>query len=186
MNKITRNITLGLFGLLLGLGSISFLNSASASAASLPTTTVVAAIDPATGCDASYSTSKCNACKGLTQVDASQDCGTNGSGVSGIIKGIVSILSYIVGVAAVIMVILAGFKYVTSAGDSGRISSAKSTLVYALVGLAIAALAQVLVHLVLTQATNAASPTACPYVIKNQSGAAIKGLTTDNALCQKP
>jgi hypothetical protein len=184
MNKITRNITLGLFGLLLGLGSISFLNSASASAVSLPVTTVAAAIDPTTGCPTDYSASKCNACKGLSQVDASQDCKTNGSGVSGIIKGIVSILSYIVGVAAVIMVILAGFKYVTSAGDSGRISSAKNTLVYALVGLAIAALAQVLVHLVLSNAVN--SVAACPYTITNAKGVAITNLTAGDPLCKKP
>jgi hypothetical protein len=188
MHKITRNITLGLFGLLLGLGSISFLNSVSVSAASLPVTTMAAtpAVDPATGCLTTYSASKCDACKGLTQVDASQDCGTNGSGVGGIVKAIVGILSYIVGVAAVVMVILGGFKYVTSAGDSGRISSAKNTLVYALVGLAIAALAQFLVHFVLSASSDAANPTACPYVIKDASGKAIKGLATGDTLCSKP
>ena len=186
MHKITRNITLGLFGLLLGLGSISFLNSVSASAASLPVNTVAAAaaVDPATGCQVGYTASKCDACKGLTQVDASQDCATNGSGVSGIIKAIVSILSYIVGVAAVFMVILAGFKYVTSSGDSGRISSAKSTLVYALVGLAIAALAQVLVHFVLSNAIN--SSASCPYTITNSKGVVITNLTAGDSLCKKP
>jgi uncharacterized membrane protein YuzA (DUF378 family) len=70
------------------------------------------------------------------------DC--SGAGVNSVIKAVVNILSTVVGIAAVIMVILAGFKYVTSAGDSGKVSSAKNTLVYALVGLAVAAVALVL------------------------------------------
>lgn len=83
------------------------------------------------------------------------DC--TGVGVTNIVQTVVSILSYIIGAAAVVMIILAAFKYVTSAGDSNKISSAKSSLVYALVGLAIAALAQLLVHFVLQQSTNAAN-----------------------------
>jgi hypothetical protein len=89
------------------------------------------------------------------------DC--DDSGVSNIIKTAVGILSIIAGIVAVIMVIISGFRYMTSAGDSGKIASAKNTLIYALVGLAIAALAQFLVHFVITQATSADSgPKPCP------------------------
>jgi uncharacterized membrane protein YuzA (DUF378 family) len=59
----------------------------------------------------------------------------------------------IVGMAAVIMIIVAGLKFVTANGDSSRVASARNTLIYALIGIAIAALAQVLVHFVLS-ATN--------------------------------
>jgi hypothetical protein len=52
------------------------------------------------------------------------------------------------------MIIVAGLKYIASAGDSNKVSSAKSTLIYALVGVLIAALAQLLVHFVLHQASN--------------------------------
>ncbi len=93
-----------------------------------------------------------DACSGLTQVNSSQDCSTGGSGINKIIKAVVEILSIVVGVAAVIMIIVAGFKYITSSGDSNNISSAKTTLVYALVGIAIAVLAQFLVHFVLNAA----------------------------------
>jgi hypothetical protein len=82
------------------------------------------------------------------------------SGVTSTISTAVSILSYVVGAASIIMVIAAGFRYVTSGGDSGRVSSAKNTLIYALVGLAIAALAQFLVHYVLSNADNSVQP--CP------------------------
>ncbi|MEO7364524.1 MAG: pilin [Candidatus Saccharimonadales bacterium] len=100
------------------------------------------------------------ACAGLTQIDASQDCSTGGqNGLTGIVSAAVKILSYIVGIAAIIMVIVAGLKYIASGGDSGKISSAKNTLVYALIGLAIAALAQFLVHFVLSESTKSVSRT---------------------------
>jgi hypothetical protein len=75
--------------------------------------------------------------------------GANGITLEDVIGTIVNILSYVVGAVSIIMVVVSGFKYVTSNGDSNRVSSAKTTLVYALVGLAIAALAQFLVHFVL-------------------------------------
>lgn len=62
---------------------------------------------------------------------------------------IVNILSLIVGIVAVIMIIFGGFRYITSGGDSGNVSSAKNTLIYAIVGLVIVALAQFIVHFVL-------------------------------------
>ena len=72
--------------------------------------------------------------------------------VDNLIATIVNILSYIIGVVAVIMIMIGGFKYITSNGDSGGVAGAKSTIVYALVGLAVAVLAQFLVRLVLTTA----------------------------------
>lgn len=85
---------------------------------------------------------------GATGSDAS--CGDNGAtGVSNLIGNVIKILSDAVGIAAVIMLIIAGLKYVTASGDSNAISSAKSTVIYALVGLAIAALAQILVVFVI-------------------------------------
>ena len=78
------------------------------------------------------------------------------------ISSAVTVLSYVAGVAAIIMIILSGFRYITSAGDSGKVSSAKNTLIYALIGLVIAVLAQFLVRFVLTQADTSTSSTASP------------------------
>jgi len=103
----------------------------------------------------------------------------NDSGVTNTIKIAVQILSYFVGAAAIIMVIAAGFRYTTSGGDSNRVSSAKTTLIYALVGMAIAALAQLLVHYVLSNATTSTTP--CPYTIAGHPDLAVN----DN-LCVKP
>lgn len=67
------------------------------------------------------------------------------------IATVVRLLSYFIGVVATIMIMVSGFKYITAGGDPAKVGNAKSTLVYALIGLAIAAIAQVLVSFVLTQ-----------------------------------
>ena len=66
---------------------------------------------------------------------------------------VIKLISYLAGVVAVIMILVSGFKFMTSAGDSGKTASARSTLIYAMIGLAIAALAQVIVQLVLSQSS---------------------------------
>ena len=104
------------------------------------------AILPASVSAGPFDGSKGQACKGANLRD-DPSCADND--LSGTIKTVVNILSAIVGVAAVIMVIVGGFRYVTSGGDSAGISSAKNTILYALIGLIIAALAQVIVRFVL-------------------------------------
>lgn len=71
--------------------------------------------------------------------------------INTIIKTIIDIFSLVVGVVSVIMIIVGGLKYITSAGDSNNITSAKNTIMYALIGLAVVALAQFLVQFVLKQ-----------------------------------
>ncbi len=83
---------------------------------------------------------------------ASCDSG-KGTSVNNVIAAVINILSSVVAVLAVIMIIVAGFKYITASGDSSKITSAKHTLIYAIVGLAIAALAQTIVKFVLSKVT---------------------------------
>jgi hypothetical protein len=95
-----------------------------------------------------------DACSGLHQLDGTQGCGTSSgdNAVSNLASTVVTILSILIGAVSIIVILYAGFKYVTSGGDSNRVSSAKTTLIYAFVGLIIAALAQVIVHWVLNTA----------------------------------
>ncbi len=97
--------------------------------------------------------SKQDACNGLSQVSGS-GCGSGQDQLSKVLNGVVTIISYIAGIIAVIMIIIAGIKFTTSGGDSNAVSSAKTSLVYAIVGIAIAVLAQVLVHFVIGTAQN--------------------------------
>lgn len=91
------------------------------------------------------------ACAGLTQLSgASCDSNTGQSVLGNIANRAVILLSYIAGIIAVFMIILAGVRYTTSGGDPNKVGGAKTALIYALVGLAIAALAQFLTHFVLS------------------------------------
>ncbi len=118
------------------------------SVAFMATPALVMAADPA---PASQSATKSAVCDGLSQVGGGS-CDANAPGQTNVgdtIKQGISILSIIVGVAAVIMIIVGGLRYVLSGGDSGNVSSAKSTIMYAIVGLVVAALAQLIVQFVL-------------------------------------
>ncbi len=74
--------------------------------------------------------------------------------VNNIISTIINIFSLVVGVVSVIMIIIGGLKYITSGGESNNVTSAKNTIMYALVGLVIVALAQIIVRFVLTKVLN--------------------------------
>lgn len=65
------------------------------------------------------------------------------------IKGIIDVILYVLGAVAVIMIIIGGFRYVVSNGDSGAITSAKNTIFYAVIGLVVAILAYAIVNFVL-------------------------------------
>jgi Type IV secretion system pilin len=70
-------------------------------------------------------------------------------GPNGALTAVINILSVIVGIAAVIMIILGGLKYVTSGSNPQDVASARERIIYALVALVIAALAQVIVRYVI-------------------------------------
>ena len=104
-------------------------------------------------------------CGANLEFDLDANCEVDDSGqtaaqrVDQIVKQIINIMSLVVGVVAVIMIIIGGFKYVTSGGDSGNVSGAKNTILYAVVGLIVVALAQVIVRFVVDRATLNASGT---------------------------
>lgn len=77
-------------------------------------------------------------------------CDKNKDRIVNIIGDITRLISYFAGVIAVIMVIVAGFKYITSGGDSAKVTSAKNTLIYALIGIAVAVLAQFIIQFVIS------------------------------------
>lgn len=70
-------------------------------------------------------------------------------GPKGLITRATQIITIIVGVASVIMIIIGGFRYIISTGDPNATKGAKDTILYAVIGLAIALVAQALVLFVL-------------------------------------
>lgn len=83
-------------------------------------------------------------------------CGSQAtSTVNSVVSTVINIISVVVGIIAVIMIIVAGFRYVTSGGSEESVKGAKSTILYAVIGLVIVALAQIIVHFVLAKTTQA-------------------------------
>lgn len=74
--------------------------------------------------------------------------------INSILKTVINLFSLAVGIVAVFMVIIGGFKYITSGGDSNSVGGAKNTILFAVVGLVIVALAQFIVRFVLTKVTS--------------------------------
>lgn len=70
-------------------------------------------------------------------------------GPIGILTRATVIISFIVGVASVIMIIINGFKFVLSNGNAESVSSARRGLLFAIIGLIIALSAQAIVLLIL-------------------------------------
>lgn len=99
-----------------------------------------------------------SACNGATQAASGTNgtCTSNNGGntISSVANTVVKYFSIVVGAIAVIMVIYGGFRYITSGGDSNNVSAAKNTLIYAIVGLLIVAIAQLIVHFVISSGTN--------------------------------
>lgn len=75
--------------------------------------------------------------------------------INSLLTSIINVASVLVGLVSVLFIIVGGFKYITSGGDTNNMASAKNTIIYALVGLVIVALAQFLVHFVLGKVTSA-------------------------------
>jgi hypothetical protein len=65
-----------------------------------------------------------------------------------LIKNVINILLFLVGIIAVIAIVIGGLRYATSNGDSSQIKSAKDTILYAVVGLIVAILSYAIVNFV--------------------------------------
>lgn len=95
-------------------------------------------------------------CEGKAKSSAvCQDADANAddplTGGNGIIMKIVNLIAVIAGMAAVILIVLAGLRMVTSGGGSEDIAGARRTIIYALVGLVVIIFARTLVAFVLSK-----------------------------------
>ena len=85
--------------------------------------------------------------KGIDAIGGSSSTAT--LQVNDIVLAVVNWLLFAVGVISVVMLIVGGIKYATSAGDSNKVTSAKNTIMYAIIGLAVAVLAFAIVGFVM-------------------------------------
>lgn len=70
-------------------------------------------------------------------------------GPNGAFTNITNTILYVVGAIAVLMLVWGGIRYIISGGDSKKVTDAKNTILYALLGLIIAFFAYAIVNFVL-------------------------------------
>src|SRR4051812_33519583 len=78
---------------------------------------------------------------GISEANPNPGTNTTLFGPDSIFTTIVNVLLYLIGAISVIMLIIGGVRYTISAGDSGNVTAAKNTIMYAIIGLVIAFLA---------------------------------------------
>jgi type IV secretory pathway VirB2 component (pilin) len=72
------------------------------------------------------------------------------NGLTANVKTIIETLLTVSGAVAVIIIVIAGLRYITSTGDATRVKQSKDTLMYAIVGLVVVILAYAIVNFVST------------------------------------
>lgn len=82
------------------------------------------------------------------------ECIGSGAATNAMVTNLITWVLGIAAAVAVIFVLIGGIGYVTSRGDSGKLQKAKSTILYALIGLAIVAFAEILTAFVSTTIRN--------------------------------
>ncbi|MBQ6375527.1 hypothetical protein IJJ37_01165 [Candidatus Saccharibacteria bacterium] len=76
-------------------------------------------------------------------------CPSDLFGDAGVFRQVTNTILYIVGIIAVVMLIIGGIRYVISGGDSKKVTDAKNTVLYAIIGLVICFLAFAIVNFVI-------------------------------------
>lgn len=67
------------------------------------------------------------------------------------ITNIINVMLLLIGIVAVIMLIIGGFRYVLSNGNEKAITGAKDTILYAIIGIVVALLSFAIVNFVLSR-----------------------------------
>ena len=76
-------------------------------------------------------------------------------GEAGVFTRITNTVLYIVGIISVVMLIYGGLRYILSGGDSKKVTDAKNTILYAIIGLIISILAYAIVNFVINNTLGA-------------------------------
>jgi hypothetical protein len=100
----------------------------------------------------SAATPKEELCKGSGGTWNGSTC-TNGNAggvtVESTFKRVVNVFLFLIGAIAVVMIVIGGFRYTISGGDSSAVNGAKNTILYAIVGLVVAVAAYGIVNFVI-------------------------------------
>lgn len=91
-----------------------------------------------------------SACEGSGGTWSGGACTHGTRTVTGTIRSVGNIIIFITGAISVLMIIIGGLRYTTSGGDQGSITSAKNTILYAIIGIIVSVMAYAIVNFVLS------------------------------------
>lgn len=97
-------------------------------------------------------------CEGAGAVSGGTCQNTDGT-IATVVELGIRVLQLVAGVMAVVFIIFGGIRYITSGGDPSKVSSAKNAIIYACIGVAVVALAEVIVQFVLNRINKVATDT---------------------------
>lgn len=80
-----------------------------------------------------------------------KDKGGSGNPVTGVILRVINLIAILAGIAAVIIIIIAGISYILSGGDPSKVNNAKNTIIYAVIGLVVIAVGRTLIAFVINR-----------------------------------
>jgi hypothetical protein len=75
----------------------------------------------------------------------------NLSGSNGIIVKVANVFAFVTGVAAVFVIMIGGFMYITANGDAGKASSGKNAVLFACIGLVVVVVGRAIIGFVVTK-----------------------------------
>src|SRR5690348_11114979 len=101
-----------------------------------------AATDPYSGLD-------CTTAKDSAVCQGKGNTADPVAGPNGVLIKVTNVVAFVAGVAAILFIVFSGIKYITAQGDASQISNAKTSIIYAAVGLVIIVLARQLITFVL-------------------------------------
>ena len=88
-------------------------------------------------------------CEGATD---SKVCASKGKdNVANTAKNLINLSLWAIGIVAVIMIVISGYKFITANGEAAKVTSARNTLLYSVIGLAVALLAWAIVSFIVNR-----------------------------------
>jgi hypothetical protein len=88
-------------------------------------------------------------CEDIPDSAVCQSAGEEGDDLPSMAQIIVNTLLFVLGMVAVVMIVVGGFRYTMSRGEASEVKTAKDIILYAIIGLIVAIMAYAIVNFVL-------------------------------------
>jgi hypothetical protein len=85
---------------------------------------------------------------GMTSAQTGTGMSTKALDVNNVASNVTKWLSWGIGVISIVFIVIGGIKFATSSGDEKKVETAKKTIIYAVIGLAVAVLAYAIATIV--------------------------------------